>query len=346
MSEARLEMSADRLRANIAAVRARIAPSTLLFAMKDNAYGHGLEWSARTAVSSGVEWFGAYDVHSALRIRREIGNGGRIFAWATSEDDEIDAALRAEIDLGVGSADYLTRILVIARALGIVARVHLKIDTGLHRNGIRPEDWKDAVTQARAAENDGSIRIVGIWSHIAEASDAEDDASLTVFRNALADAEALGSRTDVVHLTASAAAWWRPELRGSMSRIGAFCYGIRSAGGPELEGLSPVATLTAPVLSVSADGVRIAIGSLDGLPSTLGGMTAGTAEGPAVIRKIGLTESVIEPWSGAEVGQRVWLFGPGAHAEQSATDLAERIDTVGEEILTRLSPRVPRVYVS
>lgn len=340
----KLEISAGALRSNIAAMRERIAPSALLFAMKDDAYGHGLEWSASVAADAGVEWFGSYDVSAALRIRGILGARDRIFAWATSEDEEIAQAVEADIDLGVGTHEYLARVIASAERAGRQARVHLKVDTGLHRNGIRPEDWAAAVGEARAAEEAGVIRLAGVWSHISEASDADDDVSGEVFLRAVDEAETAGARPEVLHLTASAASWWRPELRGNLSRIGAFCYGIRSAEGPQLEGIRPIATLSAPVIAVSAGTVTIGVGALDGVPSTLIGAPVGTAGGVFGIREIGATEILVEAWPGAAVGQRVRLFGPGEQGEPSATDLAERIGTVGEEILTRLSPRIPRVY--
>lgn len=340
-----LEISAGRLAANIAAVRDRIAPSALMFAMKDDAYGHGLEWATGTAADAGVQWFGSYDVHSALRIRTVLGTDHRVFAWVTSEDDEIAQALDADVDLGVGTQEYLTRVIAVASRLGLVARVHLKIDTGLHRNGIRAEDWAGVVQEARSAEDAGLIRLVGVWSHISEASDADDDAAQQEFLRAVEVVVAAGGRLEATHLTASAAAWWRPELRGSLSRIGAFCYGIRSADGSALDGIHPIATLSAEVVALSGDSAVLDIGSLDGFPSVLVGAPAAAQAGPVTIREIGLAETVVDSWHGAAVGDRVRLFGDGAWGEPSATDLAERMDTVGEEILTRLSPRVRRVHV-
>ncbi|MFB7250658.1 alanine racemase [Microbacterium sp. NPDC056234] len=340
-----LEISRTAFLANIEAVRARIEPSALMLVMKDDAYGHGLGWSALAAADAGVQWFGAYDVRTGLQLRDQLGARGRIFAWATSDDDEIAEALTGDIDLGVGTVEYLQRVRAVAAQSSRTARVHLKIDTGLHRNGVRPEEWPGAVAQARAGEDEGSLRLVGVWSHIAEASDAEDDDAQARFREAVGHVEETGPAPEVLHLTASAASWWRPELRESLSRIGAFCYGIRSAEGPELEGVRPIATLTASVVDASAGVVSIGIGSLDGYPSTLVGAQIGTTSGPVTVREIGLDAIMVDGWTGAAPGERVRLFGPGEQGEPSATDLAERIDTVGEEILTRLSPRVRRVVI-
>lgn len=343
MTRPELRLSTGAFRANIAAVRDRIAPSALMLVVKDDAYGHGIAWAVEAAVRQGVDWFGSYDIRGGLDVRRIAGADVRVFAWATSTDIEIDEALMGDIDLGVGSTEYLRRIIERASALGKRARVHLKIDTGLHRNGVLPEDWPDAVAEARDAESRGLLELGGIWSHIAEASDQDDDDAQAVFLDAIRIAGESGPVPSSLHLTASAASWWRPELRATVSRIGAFCYGIRSADGPDLEGIRPVASLTAFVDDVVDGSAVIAIGSFDGLPSTLAGAPVGTPEGARELRAIGPTTSVVEGWQGMRVGDEVRVFGAGDFGEISATTLAERIDSVGEEILTRLSPRVRRV---
>ncbi|PRB15601.1 alanine racemase [Microbacterium sp. MYb62] len=345
MTRPELRLSSRVLHANIDAVRARIDPSTLMLVLKDDAYGHGLSWAVESALEAGVEWFGSYDIRSALAVRRVAGGDARIFAWVTSTDLEIDDALLQKIDLGVGTIDYLRRIIARAEALGTSARVHLKIDTGLHRNGILPDDWSAAVAEARRAERAGLLALEGVWSHIAEASDADDDDAQESFLEAVRIVGESGPIPAALHLTASAASWWRPELRGTLSRIGAFCYGIRSAEGPELDGIVPAAALVTTVIDVGEGGVTIGIGSFDGLPSTLAGALVGTPGGARTLTSIGHTDSHVEGWPGARLGDEVVLFGAGECGETSATTLAERIDTVGEEILTRLTPRVRRVVV-
>ncbi|REJ05619.1 hypothetical protein DY023_10015 [Microbacterium bovistercoris] len=342
MSVPMLEISRGTLQSNIAAVRAQIVPSELMLVMKDDAYGHGLEWAVDAA--DGVSWFGSYDIASALRIRARRQEA-RVYAWATSPDDEIAAAIEAGVDLGVGTLPYLRRVIAQAALLGVRARVHLKIDTGLHRNGVRPEDWPAFVAEARAAEQRGVLAVVGVWSHLAEASDSEDDEAAGEFRVAVQSLRDAGAEPEVLHLTASAASWWRPELRGSLSRIGAFCYGVRSADGPQIPGVLPAAELRAQVLSVAGDVVEVGIGSFDGLPSTLAGAVIGTPAGARLLREVGAMTSLVEAWPAASEGDLVTVFGRGAQGEQDATALAERIDTVGEEILLRLTPRVRRVEV-
>jgi alanine racemase len=329
--------------ANLAAVRARVAPAELMLVVKDDAYGHGIERIVRRASAEGVRWFGSFDVREALRTRLIAGPAARIFSWLTVGRTEIADALSADIDLGVGDAGFLEDIASVARSADTVARVHLKIDTGLHRNGIRPEDWMSVLERARALGAEGVVRVVGVWSHIAEASDHEDDEARAVFDAAVAAAEAAGFPLEVRHLAASAASFARPEFRYDLVRVGAFCYGVRSAGGPgeAALGIRPIAALSARVTHVDDHAVTLGLGSLHGLPSALAARARlSTAQGRLAVRHVSLTHTVIDAWPHAAVGDEVVVFGPDA---ASATDLAEAIGTVGEEILVRVSPLVPRI---
>lgn len=339
-----LAISRSRFLQNLAAVHERIAPAQLMLAMKDDAYGHGVEWAVDAAVTAphAVTLFGGYDVHTSLRIRARAEQA-RVFAWATSSVDEIERALLARIELGVGAVEYLRRVIEVSGRLGLIARVHLKIDTGLHRNGIRPEDWSQVVAEAMTAQRAGRISVVGVWSHLAEASDAEDDEAAGEFRDAVDVVRLAGGTPEALHLTASAASWWRPELRGTVCRIGAFCYGIRSADGPEIPGIAPIASLRARVIEEQGQEVVIGVGALHGLPSILAGAPIGTPGGVREIVRIDATSTVVRGWPGARVGETATVFGPGDQAESDATALAERIDTVGEEIITRLTSAVRRV---
>ena len=333
------------LRANIAAVAARVDPAALMMVVKDDGYGLGADWAARVAVDAGVGWIGSYDIPTALQLRAQVGPDPRLFAWVTSQAAEIDAALGAEVDLGVGTMDYLERVIARAAALGARARIHLKVDTGLHRNGLSAAEWERGVSLALQAQREGHMELVGAWSHLAEASDEEDDRAQARFLAAVQRARDLGADLPYVHLTASAATWARPELRGTLVRVGAFCFGIRSADGPDLPGIAPAAELVATVQRIEGDDVIAGIGSFDGLPSTLGGrVQVGTPAGPRALRSVQPDAVRVAGWEGAAVGDEIVLFGRGGSGESSPTTLAEAIGTVGEEILCRLTAHIHREY--
>lgn len=341
---ARMVVDLGRILSDIDVLRERIAPAEYMLVVKNDAYGHGVDRVVAAAAAHGVRWFGAFDVPMGVRARAAAGPDARVFSWVTVTAPEIAAALDAGIELGVGDASYLEDIATVSA--GRAAPVHIKIDTGLHRNGVRPEEWPAFVARAAELEARGDLRVVGIWSHIAETSDADDDRSRSAFLEAIRIAEDAGLRPQVRHLAASAAAFARPEFRFDLVRFGAFSYGIRSTGGADLPGIAPAATLVATVSAVGASGVEIDYGYLDGLPSTLAGrMPVGTEAGARLVREIGPATMVVDPWLGAAVGDEVYVFGPGTRGESSVTTLAEAIGTVGEEIIVRVSPLVPRAYV-
>ncbi|GAA1951524.1 alanine racemase [Microbacterium deminutum] len=339
-----LRIDLDAFTANLAHIRAEVAPAEHMLVVKDDAYGHGLAPIIRRAWAASVRWFGAFDVHTGAVVRAQLGDDARIFVWLAGSDDEIRTAEALDFDLGVGDLDLLEDVARIASASSRRVRVHLKIDTGLHRNGIRPEQWDAAVSAAAAHQEAGSIEVVGLWTHLAEASDDEDDAAVTGFREAMIAAERAGLRPALRHVAASAASFARREFRHDLVRIGAFAYGIRPAGGPDHAtlGIRPIATLAAPVIRIDDEGVHVAIGALHGLPSTLSGRVrvAGPA-GPRTLLRVGALTSLIESWPEALIGDDVAVYGDGA---ASPTELAEAIGTIGEEIAVRVSPLVPREY--
>lgn len=344
MIGAHLRVDLGRIRADIDTLRARIAPAQLMCVVKNDAYAHGIDRVVAEAAAHGVRWFGAFDVPMGVRARAAAGPDARVFSWVTVSRDEIATALDAGIELGVGDGGYLEEVAAVSA--GRRAPVHLKIDTGLHRNGVRPEDWPGFVARAAELEARGDIRVAGIWSHIAETSDEADDQARAEYHAAIDAARAAGLEPEVLHLAASAAGYARPEFRHDLVRFGAFCYGIRSTDGPELENIVPAATLVAPVVSVGAETVEVGYGSLDGLPSTLAGrVTVGTPGGPRALLAVRETSLTVATWPGAAVGDEVAIFGPGSLGESSATTLAEAIGTVGEEIMVRVTPLIPRVYV-
>jgi alanine racemase len=340
---ARLDVDLDLFAGNLRTVRETIAPAEHMLVVKDDAYGHGLVPIVAAAWAQGVRWFGAFDIPTGLAVRDEAPEA-RVFSWLVGSVDDACAAVDADLDLGVGDVALLEDVAIAAGEVGRPARVHLKIDTGLHRNGIRPEEWDAAVVRAAELEQAASIVVEGIWSHIAEASDAEDDAARAAFDDAMRRAERASLTPRLRHLSASAASFARPEFRYDLARVGAFAYGIRPAGGPGEDelGILPIAALRADVQAVVDGRAVLGYGALDGFPSSLAGRTqVGTPAGVRDIVSVDLDTITVEGWTDAAPGQTATVWGGDA---PSATDHAERIGSIGEELAVRLSPLVPRVY--
>ncbi|QDZ13880.1 alanine racemase [Humibacter ginsenosidimutans] len=329
---------------NLRAVRARVAPAETMFVVKNDAYGHGADVLVPRAVAGGIRWIGALDIEAALHVRRIAGDDVRVFAWLLSARDDLAAADAAGLDLGVGDRAILEAAASAATARPM--RVHLKIDTGLNRNGVRAEDWEAFVARAAELQNEGRIRVEGVWSHISEASDADDDEARARFDSAVAAAESAGLAPEFRHLAASAASFLRDEFRYDMVRVGAFVYGISPSGGPhESElGISPVMSLRTRVVDVRDGRAVLPLGAWHGVPSTAAGKTTVGVHGAA--RQVDRIErdwmTVLCP--DARPGDLVVLWGPGDDGEPTATRWAEAVDTIGEEIVLKVDRRIPRLY--
>lgn len=333
-------------RRNLALLVERVAPAALMTVVKADAYGHGLVPVARAAVGEGIEWIGTLDIETGLELRKNgIPRGVALFAWLLAPQEDYAAAIDAEIDLGVSTMAQLEAIA--GASSSVHARVHLKIDTGLHRNGASVEDWPQLVARALALSH--SIDLVGVWTHIAEASEAEDSIAIERFRVAVAIAEALGASLTVRHLAASAAAFSRGDARFDLVRIGAFTYGISPGAGisPSSLGLEPVMTLTAPITAVEQGVSTIGIGYGDGIPSNAAGaVNLAIAGSPYPIDSVYLDHLTVNTGkSPLRCGDTAVLFGSGVDGEPTLQEWADQLGTIGEEIVTRLSPRIARRFV-
>ena len=340
---AAIDLSAYRR--NLARLAERVAPAALMAVVKADAYGHGLVPVARAAVESGIGWIGTLDIETGLELRRNgIPRDVAVFTWLLAPQEDYAAAIEAELDFGVSSIGQLEAIADAGASLR--ARVHLKIDTGLHRNGASVEDWPGLVARALALSD--SVELVGAWTHIAEASDADDSVAIERFTAAVAIAENLGATLAVHHLAASAAAFGRADARFELVRIGAFSYGISPGGGitPSSLGLEPVMTLTAPVTAVREGLAVIGIGFGDGIPSAAAGVLQLSIEGRLHdIVSVQVDRLTVDTGEAlVRSGDTAVLFGSGAHGEPTLQEWADELGTIGEEIVTRLGPDIRRHF--
>lgn len=339
----------DAYRRNLRLMRTRVAPAEVMVIVKSDGYGHGLLPLVRVAVAEGIRSIGTLDVEAALQLRAAgYGVDNLLFAWLFAPDENYSAAIAGGVDLGISTLRQLEQIAA-ARNDGGIARLHLKIDTGLHRNGADVADWPTLVARALELQESGLVELVGVWTHIAEASEAEDSAAIHRFHEAIDVAQGLGAEFEFRHLAASAAAFSRGDARFDVVRIGAFGYGIAPGDGvgPAQLGLDPVMTLVAPVLSVGDGTATIAIGSGDGISSAAAGRVSVAIDGARYdIVAVEVDRTLVaDPQSTIAAGAEAVLFGPGAHSEATLQEWADAIGSIGEEIVTRLSPLIPRTYL-
>ncbi|MBM7387450.1 alanine racemase [Clavibacter michiganensis] len=358
----------DAIRHNVRTLAALAAPARTMVAVKADAYGHGALQVARAALEAGAESLAVLDVASAVELRR-AGIDARLLAWLHGVDTDFRVAVEEGIDLGVSALWELERIAAAGRATGIRARVHLKADTGLSRNGATPELWPDLVRAAVAADAAGELTLHALWSHLADASPEDDDAALARFHEAVRVAEELGARPVEKHLAASSAGIRLPDARFDMVRFGIAVYGISpfdDRSGRDL-GLIPAMTLEADVVSVkrvrAGHGVSYGLDHRTAGPSTLALVPLGYADGIPriaaphasvllngrrfrVAGRIAMDQLVLDVGDmPVEVGDTAVILGPGDRGEPTAEEWAGWAETIGDEIVTRVGPRVDRVHL-
>ena len=322
---------------NVSSIVSRVAPAQVWVAVKSNAYGHGMVELADNALRAGATGLAVLDVPAALALRSH-GVSAPLFAWLHGTETDFVAAVHAGIDLGVSSFAHLDAI----AAVGAPARVHLKVDTGLHRNGFPLEQWESVCAHASELERTGQISVVGIWTHLADADNASDNAALDVFDSAVAVARSFGLDPEVLHAAASPTALRNERARYSLVRVGIAAYGISPFDDVDGLGLEfrPVLSLHGTVVSVDAETSIISAGWFDGVPQIQAGSAWVGVEGQrSSIISVHPQHTVIN--GVFDVGQTVDLIGSdGPSAEQWAQWRA----SIGDEIVTGIPTHVRRIY--
>ncbi|MEV7686456.1 alanine racemase [Streptomyces bungoensis] len=370
---ARAEIDLGALRANVRALRARAEGAAVMAVVKSDAYGHGAVPCARAAVEAGATWLGTATPEEALALRA-AGLDTRMLCWLWVPGGPWRQAIEAGIDVSLSGMWALREVTEAARAAGTPARVQLKADTGLGRNGCQPADWPELVAGALRAEAEGLVRVTGLWSHFACADEPGHPsiaAQLTRFHEMVAHAERQGVRPEVRHIANSPATLTLPGTHFDLVRPGIAMYGVSPSpeiGTPADFGLRPVMTLSASLALVkhvpAGHGVSyghhyvtpgattlglVPVGYADGVPRHASGTGPVLVDGKwrTVAGRVAMDQFVVD-LGGDEppVGAEAVLFGPGDRGEPTAEDWAQACGTIAYEIVTRIGTRVPRVYVN
>ena len=337
----------------------------LMAVVKADGYGHGALPSARAALAGGANFLGVATPQEALELR-EGGIDAPVLAWLWPAGEDIAPALAAGVELGISSLDHLTALL--AASTGRQPRIHVKIDTGLGRNGVGPRDLGAVLDAVAAAERSGRLSVAGLMSHLASA-DVPDDRSVAdqtlAFRAALGLAASKGIQARWHHLANTPAVLDHPDTFFDLGRCGIGLYGINPVLTPA--GLRPAMTLRGTVAltkRVPADyGVSYGLTYRTSTETTLALVPLGYADGiPRAASSVGevwlrgrrrriagrvaMDQVVVDCGDDpVEAGDDIVVFGPGDAGEPTADDWATACDTIAYEIVTRIGPRVPRRYV-
>ena len=360
-AEAVVNLSA--IKANVALLKAK-AGVDLLAVVKADAYGHGLVPVAKAALEGGATWLGVALLEEAIALRT-AGITAPILAWLVPPGSDFKSAVDHDIDIAVSSLIALHEVSAVKGAKR--PRVHLEVDTGMTRGGFLSE-WDQIDLQ-----DIRDIEIVGIFSHFARADEpgqAQNLEQLNRFKKMVANLESFGYNNLIRHLSNSAATLVDHASAFDMVRTGIAIYGlspdVKTLGTSEKLSLKPAMKLRAKlhlVKEVSAGSPvgygatevtkvdtklgLVAMGYADGIPRIAknAGIFVDGKRAP-IIGRVSMDQFVVDlgASSKAQSGDWVIVFGSGDSGEYTADDWGSASGSINYEIVTRIGPRVNRIY--
>ena len=349
-----------------------------LAVVKADGYGHGLLPVAKSALSAGASWLGVALLEEAKALRLG-GISAPIIAWLTPITDDFESAINEDIDIAIPSLAHLEAITSASKSLGKCARVHLEVDTGMSRGGALNE-WSELVSSAKAYQDSGLIKVIGIWSHFARADEAGhefNNKQLENFKSAVAEAKSVGITPEVIHLSNSAAAINDADSHFDLLRLGIAIYGLSPdfshMGSSEKLNLKPAMSIRArihlvkdipagsqvgyggsAITKVDTKLGVIAMGYSDGIPrnaNSEAGVLVGNKRAP-IIGRVSMDQFVVDLGRDSSVKAGDWAYIIGSNPSDSYTSAssytadswASASATINYEIVTRIAARVKRIY--
>ena len=355
---------------NIQRFRRITGPNTRLLAMvKALAYGSDVVRLSRELEALGIDMLGVSTPDEGLLLRRSGVDLPILVTLCTQ--DEIAKLVRHNLTPVIHSRDLIAPLAEAARAGGRTIDVHLKVDTGMGRLGVMPDQL---IAAARETAETGCLRIAGLMTHFSCADDPAEDVftrgQIERFEQAVSEMNSLGF-TDIIRHAANTAGTVRfPESHFDMVRIGLGLYGLYpSPAVEELIELDPAIALVSRVteiryhpsgqkigyggtFQVPCDGYRVGVipmGYHDGLPWQLAnkGYTLVNGRPARILGRVSMDSAVID-LNGipeAEVGSNVLIYGRHDGYTLRPEEIAESLGTIVYELITRLGPRVQRIFI-
>jgi alanine racemase len=351
---------------NLSSMRKHIGPAVkVMGVVKADAYGHGMLHVARKIEAEGVDYIGVADMSEAQTLRA-AGIKTPILAWLHDPEDDFVSAIKHNIDVAVSSQEQLLRVTKAAALAAKPCQIHIKVDTGLSRNGVTIDELEDLLTQAKEAVANGLVQTVGIFSHLSSTGAEEDLVQIERFELALAMASKAGVSFELRHLTASDGTLSYPQAHYDMVRLGIALYGLSPFSDNRAQefGLKPVMLAEAKVVQTkrvqAGEGVSygylyrtdrettlalVPVGYAEGLPRNASGKAEVSINGKLykIHSRIAMDQFVVDVGDASvSPGDTVIIFGEGG---PSADDLATAADTINYEIVTRIGSRFNREYI-
>jgi len=361
-----IEINLEAIAANYKTLKS-LTEAKVMAIVKADAFGHGMIEVSRKLESINVDMLATADLEEAQLIRA-AGIKSPLLAWLHGTTTDFESAIKNDIQIGLSSVAGLEDVAAASRKTSTAAKIHLKVDTGLGRNGAALSAWPDVVSKAVALEAKGLLELVGVFSHLSGTSEAEDLKQLEVFESAVAKALELGANFEYRHLAASNATLNYKMTHLDMVRVGIALYGLDPTPQTNASsfGLVPAMRVSSEVVSVkqvpAGHGVSygylhktatastlalIPFGYGEGLPRVATGKASVLLNGKRypILARIAMDQFVLDVGSDSvSVGDEVVIFGDARKGEPTAEELAEAAGTINYEIVTQIGGRARRVF--
>ncbi|MBQ9359169.1 MAG: alanine racemase [Abditibacteriota bacterium] len=225
MNDIWVEVSREGLRHNYSVIRGLLAPETrLCCVVKSNGYGHGIVEAGRIFSEAGCDYLAVTHIYEA-EILRKAGITTDILVFMNPSRDDVAQALELRLELTVSNPKDAENIDAAAAAMGVVAPVHVKVDTGMGRLGQKPGSITELFNGISGMKN---IRVAGIYTHFARSGELDIKFTVqqfTKFQNVLTDLKRNGFDYGLAHCCNSGAALRFPDMHLDMVRVGTSLYG-------------------------------------------------------------------------------------------------------------------------
>ena len=369
------EVDLGALRHNTAALAALSAPAGLCAVVKADGYGHGARTVARALLDGGAAWLAVALVDEGIELRDD-GVDAPILLLAETPAAALRDAVGAGLTCTVGSVRGALDLAGAARDPAAIPPVHVKVDTGMHRQGVAPGELLGVLRVL----HDRGVRVGGVWTHLpvadgpTEVDRAFTRGQLETFEHAIAAVHGRLPPTVLRHAANTAGAIWHPAARLDLVRIGLGVYGclpeptmadaLTAAG---VEALRPVLSIKARVVAVRdlPAGARpsygrrrplehdsrvatVPVGYADGYPRAMldgGAVVLVRGQRRPLAGVVTMDQLLVECDGDVVVGDEVVLLGRQGDEEVTADEWADRLGTISWEVLCGFKARIPKLPV-
>ena len=359
------EIDLDAIRNNVAIIKNHTQVQ-IMAVVKANGYGHGLIPSATTAIEGGATWLGVARIEEAEALR-EASLKSPILVLGFTPQEGVDYAIMQDISITLWNVDQVLEVSSLAANSGRKAKIHLKVDTGMSRLGVQPEE---TLALAKQVADQEWLTFEGLFTHFARADEetqtATDRQEMT-FKNTLESLSENKLLPPNVHAANSAAAISKPSSYFNLVRPGIAIYGLHPSNLTQLSDEFRPAMVWKTILSqvktmppgkgisygheyITQKEERIGtlpVGYADGFRRVAGNLVLIGGKIVPVVGRVCMDQVCVQldGVASAKAGDEVVIIGSQGDQRINAEQVADRWGTINYEVVCGISARVPRIYL-